>query len=375
MNDETDNLERHVYSVKEGSDNNNGDSENECCALIALESASFLDELRRTQSSDPEIWNAISQVQERGNVLNGRFKKFRGIRLNNRILFRSRRIVTPASMVDQVIRIVHNDSHWGIQRTFEEVRRRFYWAGLFKDVEKFCSACEVCGKSKRGCNRKQPLVPIKLQYNFPRAVVSFDTATLPWSAGGYRYVLVLTDLFSKFIEAVPMRNQEASSVVSALEQGWFLRHGYPLTLLSDQGRNVDGMLVNALCKSLGIAKLRSSPYHPQGDGQAERSVETFKQAMCCLLEERHVDVTDWPALIQEVTFVCNSYVNAGTGYSPHETMYGATLRSRADTVFPFVKQNVFTDIKDYCSQAEKAREELIEMVRENINGEKLQSRI
>ena len=68
----------------------------------------------------------------------------------------------------------------------------------------------------------------------------------------------------KYIEAVPMKNQKADSVVKALEQGWFLRHGYPLTLLSDQGRNVDGSLVNQLCKNLNITKLHSSPYHPQG---------------------------------------------------------------------------------------------------------------
>ena len=170
---------------------------------------------------------------------------------------------------------------------------------MFRDIESFCLACDVCLRSKRAVSRKHPLVPIKLPYNFPRAVVSFDIATLPWASGGYRYVLVMTDLFAKFIEAVPMKNQEASSILGTLEQGWFLRHGYPLALLSDQGRNVDGSLINGLCHRLGISKLRSSPYHPQGDGQAERSVETFKQAMRCLLEERHISVTDWPTLYRK----------------------------------------------------------------------------
>ena len=93
------------------------------------------------------------------------------------------------------------------------------------------------------------------------------------------------------------------------------------------GRNVDGALVNSLCERLGIEKLRSSPYHLQGNGQAERSVETFKQAMRCLLEERHFNETDWPTLVQEVTYTCNSYFNASTGCSPHEVMYGSPLRS------------------------------------------------
>ena len=163
-----------------------------------------------------------------------------------------------------------------------------------------------------------------------------------------------------------MRNQEASSVVKSLEQGWFLRHGYPLAVLSDQGRNVDGTMVNALCRSLGIVKLRSSPYHPQGDGQAERSIETFKQAMRCLLEERHIEETDWPALLQEVMFVCNSYVNASTGYSPNEVMYSARLRCKADAVFPFREQKDFTNIQSYCNHAEKSRKEVIDKIHQSI---------
>ena len=160
----------------------------------------------------------------------------------------------------------------------------------------------------------------------------------------------------------------ATSVAKALEQGWFLRHGYPLAVLSDQGRNVDGTLINTLCEKLGIAKLRSSPYHPQGDGQAERSVETFKQAMRCLLAERRISETDWPALVQEVTFTCNSYINVSTGYSPHEVMHGARLRSKADCVFPVERPSDFSDVQSYCQHAEEARKMIDRNVWENILG-------
>ena len=271
--------------------------------IVQLESTSFSKMLADAQRLDPVTAGAISQIMEDGYITHGQCKKFKGMRQRNGILFRQSRMVIPGSMADRVIDIIHSSSHWGVQRTFEETRRRCYWRGLFRDVERFCSTCEVCMKSKRANNRRQPLVPIKLQYNFPRAMVSFDIATLPWTSGGYRYVLIMTDLFAKFIEAIPMRNQEAGSVLNALEQGWFLRHGYPLILLSDQGRNVDGSLINRLCATLGISKLRSSPYHPQGDGQAERSVQSFKQALRCLLEERNIGETGWPSLVQELTFV------------------------------------------------------------------------
>ena len=69
-----------------------------------------------------------------------------------------------------------------------------------------------------------------------------------------------------------------------------------------------------------------------------------------------------PCFCKEVILVCNSHVNASTGYSPHEVMYAARLKSEADTVLPPSKQNVFTDIQDYCNQAEGARKEIIENV-------------
>ena len=78
-------------------------------------------------------------------------------------------------------------------------------------------------------------------------MVSFDIATL-WAAGGFRYVLIMVDLFSKFVEAKPLNDQAAASGVKAFMDGWVLRNGYPLILLSDQGRNMDGALVRKVCE-------------------------------------------------------------------------------------------------------------------------------
>ena len=147
---------------------------------------------------------------------------------------------------------------------------------------------------------------------------------------------------------------------------WFLRHGYPLVLLSDQGRNVDGVLVRELCNNLNISKLHSSPYHPQGDGQAERSIETFKQTMRCLLQDRRVKETDWHTLVQEVTFNCNSQINVSTGVSPHEVMYGVRLRTRSDAVLPYSDAKNFDDIPTYCAQSKHVRKGIIDGVTEKV---------
>ena len=85
-----------------------------------------------------------------------------------------------------------------------------------------------------------------------------------------------------------------------------------------------------------------------------------------LAEERYISVTDWPTLVQEATFACNSYVNASTGYSPHEVMYASQLRTKADAIFPFNRPSDFRDIESYCRHAEEARKEIDKVVHENI---------
>ena len=166
-----------------------------------------------------------------------------------------------------------------------------------------CKKCMVCLKNKRSYSPKQPLNPIKLSCELPRAMIAFDVATLPWTKDGCRHVLIIVDLFSKYIEAIPMKKQTAQSIIEALESGWLLRHGYPVRTFSDQGPNVDGHLVRQLCQQLGIQNCHSTPYHPQGDGEAERSFQSFKQSLRCQLAEKGLCRTDWPKLLQETSFI------------------------------------------------------------------------
>ena len=256
------------------------------------------------------------------------------MRIRSGLLYRGRRIVVPKSCREAVLRRVHSPTHAGVQRTYEDLRERFFWRGMFLDTQNFCRCCEICLRNKRSYGRKESLKPIKLAYNFPRALIAMDIAYLPWSSTGYRYVLIVVDLFSKYMEAIPMKNQEASTVVEALEYGWFYRHGYPLALLSDQCPNVDGKLVREVCERYGIEKLHSSAYHPEGDGEAERTIQSFKQCMRCCLEERKISQTNWPKLTQEISFICNSQINASTKCTPHEVMFGEKLRSKVDVILP-----------------------------------------
>ena len=131
-----------------------------------------------------------------------------------------------------------------------------------------------------------------------------------------------------------MGEQTAESVCKGLLQGWIYRHGPPRIMLSDQGPNVDGKLVREMLAKFGIEKRRSSPYHPEGDGQAERGIQTVKQAMRCLLQERNIGKDDWPLILQEVSYNINGLPKNSTGYPPYTVMYGIEPTSLSATRRP-----------------------------------------
>ena len=84
---------------------------------------------------------------------------------------------------------------------------------------------------------------------------------LPQSSSGNHYIVVITDLFSKWVEAFPVKSTDSETVAQILV---VCRYGVPSYLHSDQGENLTSNLMASLCKRLNIQQTRTSAYHPQG---------------------------------------------------------------------------------------------------------------
>ncbi len=97
----------------------------------------------------------------------------------------------------------------------------------------------------------------------------------PESNQGNIYILVVGDYFTRWMEAFAIPNQEATTVARILTQEVFCRFSPPEQLHSDQGRQFESELIAEVCKLLGIAKTRTTPYHPQSDGLVERFNRTL----------------------------------------------------------------------------------------------------
>lgn len=129
---------------------------------------------------------------------------------------------------------------------------------MYNYIKSFSQACETCQKTK--CDTSPPRAPFiqMFLHKAPKQFAALDIAYMPLDNHGYKYILLIGDIFSKFITAVPQKDQTAPLIVDAFIKIWVYLHGTPLYLLSDQGSSVDGELMNDICNRLGIEKRKSS---------------------------------------------------------------------------------------------------------------------
>ncbi|VDH95198.1 Hypothetical predicted protein [Mytilus galloprovincialis] len=89
----------------------------------------------------------------------------------------------------------------------------------------------------------------------PLDILAMDFTVLEKSSDGRENVLVLTDVFTKFTQAFPTRDQKATTVHKVLVKAWFLKLGIPKRLHSDHGRNFEGVVIRELCRIYDIKKI------------------------------------------------------------------------------------------------------------------------
>ncbi|GBM62525.1 hypothetical protein AVEN_157721-1 [Araneus ventricosus] len=107
----------------------------------------------------------------------------------------------------------------------------------------------------------------------------------PVTTKGNRYVLVLMDYFTRWPEAIPIPDQEASTVAEELVRSWISCYDVPMILHSDQSTNFNSALFTKLSEFWGILKTRTTVLHPESDGMVERFNRTILNHLSLCFEE------------------------------------------------------------------------------------------
>ena len=176
--------------------------------------------------------------------------------------------------------------HLGTDKTFQRLSLLYYWPGMFKDVANYVRSCKTCQKMK-----VEQAGPVGLMgkrvIEQPWSVVAADImGPFPPSRSGYHYILVFRDMFTKWIEVLPLRKANAVSVQKAFEDTIIFRWGTPEVLFTDNGTEFVNKLISKAASELGIRHWTTPPYHAQAN-PVERVNRVLKTMMSSFVESDH----------------------------------------------------------------------------------------
>ena len=177
--------------------------------------------------------------------------------------------------------------------------------------------------------RTAALQPIETGTPFERLSIDLTGAHVR-SRRGSVYILTCVDPFTKWAEeAFGIPNKEAATVAKVLVERVFCRSGVSITLLSDNGREVDSTIMREVCALLGIDKMRTTVYKPSTNAACERFRRTLNTMIRKVLDD---DQRDWDAVLPYVMAAYRSTRHTTTGHSPNLLTLGREVRAPIDLV-------------------------------------------
>jgi len=231
----------------------------------------------------------------------------------------------------EIIRLHHDTpiaGHGGQWKTVELVTRNYWWPGITKEVKRYVEGCDQCQRMKNRAEMpagklRPNQVPERLWQH-----ISVDFITKLPVSKGHDSILVVCDRFSKMSHFVATTEKTTAEGLARLfrDNVWKL-HGLPESVISDRGPQFVAGMMKELNKMLGIETKLSTAYHPQTDGQTERTNQELEQYLRMYVNHRQNNWAEWLATAE---FTFNNKVHTATKMSPFQVYYGREPRMGFD---------------------------------------------
>jgi len=272
------------------------------------------------------------------------------------------KVLVPEALQRRLIVAYHDVllAHAGVDKTLSALSSLFQWKGMSESVRKYVQSCDGCQhSSKRTLPLRAGLLqPRYIQYPFEVIHVDFF-GPIRKSADGNRFILTVVDSFTRWPILVALPDSTSATVNAALWSHVYSVHGCPGRIVSDQGPQFTSHLYEEFQKILGINIVMSSPYHPQGNGPAER-IHRFLKASLQILVSRNQE--DWDLHLTSVEFAYRITKLAGYAYSPFQILYGREPRTPMDALLG--NPSIRLGIDDYIAHLTKTLSETHKDLRE-----------
>ena len=255
-------------------------------------------------------------------------------------------IYIPKSLQDQVLKLYHDHptaAHFGFHRTWSKLRNLCYWRGIRASIHTYIQSCEKCAQFNiRRTKAPGHLKPIEYPSG-PLELVSMDYwgPTSFGTPNGNKYVLVIIDHFTKYVVAMALPDNTATTTTKCFVEQFIFKFGIPRRLITDRGVHFNNELMTNVTSLLGAHHIKTTVYHPQANGLVERFNGTFHPQLAKLY---HAEINDWDDHLAAVIYAYNTGQQSSTGYSPFQLMFVRNpilpLEHTPDT-FRFTRPNAY----------------------------------
>uniref|UniRef100_A0A1A8AWX9 Si:ch211-249c2.1 n=1 Tax=Nothobranchius furzeri TaxID=105023 RepID=A0A1A8AWX9_NOTFU len=207
-------------------------------------------------------------------------------------------------------------NHNGVRGTRNRVVAGYYWPTLNQDIAEWVRCCHRCQMNDPIKTVAPTLHPIKVKE--PWEVLGMDLiGPLPETRLGNRYVLTMTDLYTKWVIAEPLKSKTAAEVSAVMTSKLYM-FGMVRKIITDQGKEFVNQLNDSIFSMLNIKHAVSSAYHPQTNGQDERTNQNIKRALRKYVNQNH---DDWDVHLAAVVYGINTAKQHSTRHSPYFLLF------------------------------------------------------
>ena len=229
-------------------------------------------------------------------------------------------ILVPQVLQDFMIILAHDySSHNGSRRTYNCLKRQYYWPGIRKQIFRHCKKCKECVLQNQG----QP----------EKCFGHFDSPDLPMeficmdlvgpihlpSSRGNKYVLTVIDMLTGFTIAVPIKNKNTGTICDAYRDNIYCVFGGSSRMLTDNGSEFKNKEMQEVSDTLGLKHIFSPVYTPQSNGCLEGWHRFFK---ACIAKHIHGGGVEWDELVPLAVSAYNFFPCQSSKESPFVLMFG-----------------------------------------------------
>ncbi|XP_059654876.1 uncharacterized protein LOC132301653 [Cornus florida] len=193
-------------------------------------------------------------------------------------------------------------------------RYSYYWKDILKDCIEFAKTCIVCQEhclvQRVPAINTQPIVKI---WPFRGWALDFIEKLRPLSTNGYTYMVVAIDYFTTWVEAIPLKTCEQSTVINFIKKHIIHRFGILRTLTINRSLSFVGSEVIDYCAECGIQVISSTPYFAQANVQVEASNKVILNILEQMIENHP---KEWHHLLSEALWAYRFSKRSSTGFTP-----------------------------------------------------------